>query len=139
MVKKEPNDSQADHARMIRERIGPFFYISRTKQELGGVSDLELNHAFANDRALQLITSDDAQLFPTFQFDLTSQKVHPHLVPLFEILLSTGVDPWLVAFWLTAPHPEYENQRVIDVAKNIPTARSYIEAMAHEDASRWDV
>lgn len=56
---------------------------------------------------------------------------------LLQILLASGVNPWVVVYWLTAPIKERENQRPIDLVDQDEQTRNLLLNMAREDAARW--
>src|SRR5690625_4512360 len=130
------NDHQGDSVR-LNARFGPFCTRARVKQLLN-ITDVELDRLVTTHHLLAPVTADGIQVFPEFQFDTEQKQPREHLRPLLEILLGTGVDAWTITYWLTAPLPEFEHLRAVDVIDRNEKTRAAILAMADEDAGRWN-
>src|SRR5690625_1704164 len=131
-----PSDDEQDETERLNARFGPFFTRSRVKQHLN-IPDAELDRLLTAHRLLAPVTDDGVQVFPKFQFDTEQKQTSEHLRPLLKILLGSGIDPWTVIYWLTAPLPEFEHQRAVDIIDRDEKTRAMLFAMAREDAGRW--
>lgn len=121
----------------LNRRFGSFYTTARVAEVLGGISRQAVSERSRNHRLLRVVTEDGVPVYPEFQFNVRTGRVRRELIPLFKILLSTGVDPWTVVYWLTAELPEFENRTAVDVAGDGGEAVAVLEAMALEDAGRW--
>src|SRR5690625_2378784 len=90
--------------------MGPFFTRVLMK-ELLSLADNEVDRMIATHCLLAVITEDEVELFPAFQFNTDRNQVRASIGHLLQILLASGVNPWVVVYWLTAPIKERENQR----------------------------
>jgi|SRR5690625_207965 len=131
------DDEQGENER-LNARFGPFFTRARVKQLLN-ITDVELDRLVTTHHLLAPVTADGIQVFPEFQFDTEQKQAQEHLRPLLEILISSGADPWTVTYWLTAPLPEFEHQRAVDIIDRDAETRAALLAMANEDAARWRI
>lgn len=132
-----PSDDEHDENQRLNARFGPFFTRARVKQLLN-IPDAEIDRLVTTHHLLAPVTADGVQVFPKFQFDTEQKQSREHLRPLLEILLGSGADPWTITFWLTAPLPEFEHLRAVDVIDRDDEIRATLLAMAHEDAARWN-
>lgn len=73
-------------------------------------------------------------VFPAFQF--TGTAVRTNLVPLLQILLGSGADPWTVAYWMTAPQEELGGKTALAVLDFEDEARR-LQEIAKRDAAAW--
>src|SRR5690625_7484657 len=85
---------------------------------------------------LSIITEDDVELFPAFQFNTDRNQVRASIGHLLQILLASGVNPWVVVYWLTAPTKERENQRPIDLVDQDEQPRNSLITIAPAHATR---
>src|SRR5690625_4113414 len=116
--------------------MGPFFTRVLMK-ELLSLADNEVDRMIATHCLLAVITEDEVELFPAFQFNADRNQVRASIGHLLQILLASGVNPWVVVYWLTAPIKERENQRPIDLVDQDEQTRNLLLNMAREDAARW--
>jgi len=56
---------------------------------------------------------------------------------LSQILLASGVDSWVVVYWLIAPIKERENQSPIYLVDQNEQTHNLLLNMAREDAAQW--
>src|SRR5690625_3575359 len=131
-----PSDDELDENERLNARFGPFFTRARVKQRLN-ITDAALEELVSAYHLLAPVTADGIQVFPKSQFDTEQKQPREHLRPLLEILLGSGVDAWTITYWLTAPLPEFEHQRAVDVIDRDEKTRAMLFAMAREDAGRW--
>jgi len=131
-----PSDDEHDETERLNARFGPFFTRARVKQLLN-ITDVELDRLVTAHRLLAPVTAEGIQVFPKFQFDTEQNLAREHLRPLLKILLGSGADPWTVIYWLTAPLPEFEHQRAVDIIDRDEKTRAMLFAMAREDVGRW--
>src|SRR5690625_2460301 len=132
-----PSDDEHDENERLNARFGPFFTRARVKQILN-ITDAALDELITAYHLLAPVTADGVQVFPKFQFDTEQKQAREHLRPLLEILLGSGADPWAITFWLTAPLPEFEHLRAVDIIDRDEETRAVLLAMAREDVGRWD-
>jgi|SRR5699024_10323779 len=86
--------------------VGPSWTTGKLRSELGGVSAQAVNQRRSRGSLLGLTTSDDAVVYPIFQFvRLNGQlKVKRGLAQMFKILKDQ--DDWHVAVLVNTPSPE---------------------------------
>src|SRR5690625_1824845 len=132
-----PSDDEHDENERLNARFGPFFTRARVKRLLN-ITDAALDELITAHHLLAPVTADGVQVFPKFQFDTEQKQSREHLRSLLETLLGSGVDAWTITFWLTAPLPEFEHLRAVDVIDRDEKTRAALIAMAHEDAGRWN-
>src|SRR5690625_4704642 len=131
-----PSDDELDETERLNARFGPFFTRARVKQHLN-ITDAEIDRLVTTHHLLAPVTADGIQVFPKFQFNTEQKIAREHLRPLLEILLGSGADPWTVTYWLTAPLPEFEHQRAVDIIDRDEKTRAMLLAMARQDIDRW--
>src|SRR5690625_3667201 len=108
------SDAELAETARLNTRTGPFFTRARIK-ELLSLTDNEVDELIANHNLLAVTTEDEVELFPAFQLNTDRTQLRENIRCLVQILLASGVDPWVVVYWLTAPIKERENQRPIDL------------------------
>src|SRR5690625_3245394 len=123
-----PSDDEQDENERLNARFGPFVTRARVKQRLN-ITDAALDELVSAHHLLAPVTADGVQVFPEFQFDTEQKQSREHLRPLLEILLGSGVDVWTITFWLTAPLPEFEHLRAVDVIDQGAHTRAVLLAM----------
>ena len=75
--------------------------------------------------------------FVDYQLNTDHNQVRSPICHLWQILLASGVDPWVVGYWLIAPIKERENQSPIDLVDQDEQTSNLLLCMAREDAARW--
>lgn len=123
-------------ANRINDRLGAFYTTDRVRKVLGGISRQAVSERVKNDRLLRVTTADGVVLFPAFQF--ANGAVVPGLQKLLKVLLGTGADGWVVAYWLTARLAQLGETTALDVLASGDTDRiAELEKLAADDASGW--
>lgn len=132
----------AQDASTINNRVGPFYSTAKVRSILGNISRQAVSERARNHTLLRLVTADNTFVYPAFQFVTDPERperkiVNSHLVPLLRTLLGTGADPWTVAFWLTAPLADFDDQTALAVINRGEADRAAVHNLAREDAARW--
>jgi hypothetical protein len=128
---------EAHTTNRITDRIGPFYSLNRVSELLGGVSRQAVSERARSHRLLRVTTSDGVMVFPAFQF--ARSQVRTNLVPLFEVLLGSGADPWTVAYWLTSPLDSFNGRTALEVVDFGTDAQRKLVSLARDDAAAWQV
>src|SRR5699024_362178 len=115
-------------------QVGPFYSTERVAHLLGDISRQAVSERARNHRLLRVTTADGLMVFPAFQF--TGTAVRTNLVPLLQILLGSGADPWTVAYWMTAPQEELGGKTALAVLDFEDEARR-LQEIAKRDAAAW--
>lgn len=124
----------ARRANRLNDRVGPFYSTERVARLLGDISRQAVSERARNHRLLRVTTADGLMVFPAFQF--TGTAVRTNLVPLLQILLGSGADPWTVAYWMTAPQEELGDKTALAVLDSEDEARR-LQEIAKRDAAAW--
>jgi hypothetical protein len=119
----------------ISDRLGAFYSLNRVAELLGGVSRQAVSERARSHRLLRVTTSDGVMVFPAFQF--AHSRVRSNLIPLFEVLLGSGADPWTVAYWLTSPLDSFNGRTALEVVDSGTVAQRRLTNLARNDAAAW--
>lgn len=124
-------------ANRVNDRLGVFYSVDRVMQVLGGISRQAVNERVQKNRLLRVRTSDNVLVFPAFQFTELGE-LRPGMSDLLKILLSTGEDPWTVAYWLTSEIAEFEDRTALDIldTRNADEISDLLD-LARDDAAGW--
>ena len=95
--------------------MGPF-YDAAGVRALTRLTPTELASCVAAGDVLEVITSDGAPLYPTFQFGPRGELL-PALRILTQILFPTSDDLWDVALWLVTPSAAFDGKNASELLK----------------------
>jgi hypothetical protein len=119
----------------ISDRLGAFYSLNRVAELLGGVGRKAVSERARSHRLLRVTTSDGVMVFPAFQF--AHSRVRSNLIPLLEVLLGSGADPWTVAYWLTSPLDSFNGRTALEVVDFGTDAQRRLINLARRDAAAW--
>lgn len=111
-------------------RIGPFLDASGL-QQLTGLDRREIDARVAAGEILEVITSDQAHLYPSFQTSAGGGLL-PGLAEVMGCLAEISDDRWDVALWLLEPSSRFNGLCAADILRAGDIAR-VVEA-AERDA-----
>lgn len=114
---------------------GPFYDTGTVRQVLNisrqAIADRARRHTI-----LRMLTTDGLTVYPAFQF--VDRTVDPRLIPVLQILLSSGESGWTVALWLTAPVDLLEGASPIEALRSGRADQTHlVHQLASDDAARW--
>lgn len=95
------------------DALGPFYDTRQVALLLGDISRQAVADRRRRGTLLGLKTTDDAMVYPTFQFGRDHQ-VLKSFPPVLQALRESPVDDWTLAGWLVAPQEALDGESVID-------------------------
>lgn len=122
-------------AHLYDDVVGPFYDLTGVHRILGGVSRQAIHDRVKRGTLLQVRTSDQALLYPTFQFDGTD--IAPRLRQVLARLRATDVDGWTIATWFSTPSAELDGSTPREVLEQPGAPVEPVEQAATAAARRW--
>lgn len=103
------------------EAIGPTLPAERVS-ELLGVDTAAVRAMAGRRELLELITTDEVPLYPSWQFQ--AGAVVPGLAELLTTLSSAVADDWTIASWCQQPQQELDGRSVADALAAVASRTS---------------
>jgi hypothetical protein len=119
----EKTDDSAD---FWDSRVGPFLDLAGLHQ-LTGLDTHEIHARAASGEILEVVTRDQARLYPAFQFGAGGGLL-PGLPQVLRYLSPISDDLWDVALWLATPSALFDGLCAADMLQAGDTARVLVAA-----------
>lgn len=118
----------------FKQRFGSFYRYAEISTLLN-ISRQAVHNKQKDNKILVVTTQNGTKLCPAFQF--TNGSTEPTISSLVNILLSGGVDPWSVLYWLTTPLPDREGKTAVEAIYGGGGHSEGLKELAREDAALW--